>query len=70
MSCLIKMATDGGGIKEQLLEHNTIGSSMPNKTAKQNKRNRILLNKKLQSQGRTANQVVKKRLKQERKLNG
>ena len=41
---------------------------MPHKEAKSNKRKRILLNKKLNSQGRTAAQIAAKKRKLERKL--
>ena len=41
---------------------------MPNKQAKANKRNRILLNKKLNREGRTPAQIARKKRKAERKI--
>tara|TARA_R100000781_G_C4040654_1_gene113854 strand:- start:618 stop:746 length:129 start_codon:yes stop_codon:yes gene_type:complete len=41
---------------------------MPNKQAKTNKRNRILLNKKLNIEGRTPAQIARKKRKAERKI--
>ena len=41
---------------------------MPNKEAKSRKRKRILLNKKLNSEGRTAAQIAAKKRKSERRL--
>ena len=41
---------------------------MPNKKAKTKKRNKRLLNKKLQSVGRTKNQIKKRKIKNARKV--
>ena len=40
---------------------------MPNKTAKINKRNRRLINIKLKREGRTPNQIKRKRRKEQRR---
>ena len=54
------MVMDGGIIKDVTEERSL---TMPNKKAKERKRKKRLLNIKLKSQGRTANQVKRKKLK-------